>query len=190
MEPIMNFLEQYWGYTLFGGVTLGTIITFIITQIKTILKGRTKDKNIDVLLNKCEDLCTQLNEEREALAKEKEAHAKDLLDAQVSEQISEQKHSASEQYFHEVIATMFKSLSYLIVASRLPNEDKIELQSKFIELTNDKLNHYKEVIKDINDVYVKPAVTEIKQEITDDVIHTLEEAVKTTSSLLDKYTKE
>lgn len=179
MEPIMNFLEQYWGYTLFGGVTLGTIITFIITQIKAILKGRTKDKNIDVLLNKCEDLCNQLNEEREA-------HTKDLLDAQASEQ----KHSASEQYFHEVIATMFKSLSYLIVASRLPNEDKIELQSKFIELTNGKLAHYKEVIKDINDVYVKPAVTEIKQEITDDVIHTLEEAVKTTSSLLDKYTKE
>ena len=33
METIINFLEQYWGYTLFGGVSLGTMITFVITQI-------------------------------------------------------------------------------------------------------------------------------------------------------------
>ena len=37
MNDIINFLEQYWGYTIFGGVTLGAVITNIIVIIKTII---------------------------------------------------------------------------------------------------------------------------------------------------------
>ena len=44
MEEIINFLEQYWGYTLFGGASLGTMVTFVITQIKSLIKD--KNKNI------------------------------------------------------------------------------------------------------------------------------------------------
>ena len=179
MEPIMNFLEQYWGYTLFGGLTLGTIITFVVTQIVSILKGRIKDKNLDTLLTSLDDACAKLNE-AQTLREQQEMK----YQAQV------QQHAASEKYLQEVISTMFKSISYLIIASRLPNEDKIELQSKFIELTNGKLEQYKEVVKDITENYLRPAVTEVKEEIADDVIATLQSAVKNTASLLDKYTKE
>lgn len=179
MEPIMNFLEQYWGYTLFGSLTLGTIITFVVTQIVSILKGKTKDKNLNTLLTALDDACAKLNEAQELCEQQ-----------EMKYQAQVQQHAASEKYLQEVISTMFKSISYLIIASRLPNEDKIELQSKFIELTNGKLEQYKEVVKDITENYLRPAVTEVKEEIADDVIATLQSAVKNTASLLDKYTKE
>jgi hypothetical protein len=40
MEQIIQFLEEYWGVSIAGGVTVGTMVTFIIVQVKAILLSR------------------------------------------------------------------------------------------------------------------------------------------------------
>ena len=50
MESIINFLETYWGYTLFGGVTFGTLITFVVFQIKTLLKSKSQHNIVNDLM--------------------------------------------------------------------------------------------------------------------------------------------
>ena len=52
MEQIINFLEEFWGVTIVGGVSVGTLITFVIVQIKSLIKDKHKNTNIDKVLNK------------------------------------------------------------------------------------------------------------------------------------------
>lgn len=193
MEQIINFLEQYWGYTLVGGVSLGTVITFTITQIKTLIKDKTKNKNIDTMVSKADSLCEELNAREERREQElKQLTSK--LEAQQDEVTKKQLEIAEkEAYFEKVQAATFQAISYLVVASKLPTEDKIALQEKFTTLLNSKAVEYKEVIKD-EVIAVKDEVVAVKDEVIEkiipDITTTIAATVEETKSLLDKYTKE
>lgn len=175
MDTIIEFLEQYWGASLFGGVSLGTIITFTVTQIKLILKEKSKSKNLDNALELANNLCTELDN------RNKDNEVK--LAAMAAENEKMQKKIAErEAYFEKVQAATFQAISYLVIASKLPTEDKIALQEKFSNLTKDKVSEYKEVIEE--------HVNDIKEEIIPDIKETINDTVEETKSLLDKYTKE
>lgn len=179
MDIIINFLEQYWGLTLFGGVSVGTIITFTVTQIKVILKDKVKSKNLDTAVNTVDKLCNELDARTKAL-EEKNNQLSTELTKKNEEMI------AKEQYFEKVQAATFQAISYLVIASKLPTEDKIALQEKFTSVINDKAVQYKEMLAD--------EVTAVKAEVTNNIIPdataTITETVEETRSLLDKYTKE
>lgn len=179
MDTIINFLEQYWGLTLFGGVSVGTIVTFTITQIKVILKDKVKSKNLDSALSTVDKLCLELDARNKA-AEEKNAQLQTELNAKTEEMI------AKEQYFEKVQAATFQAISYLVIASKLPTEDKIALQEKFTSVINDKATQYKNMLAD--------EVAAVKAEVTNNIIPdataTVTATVEETKSLLDKYTKE
>lgn len=179
MDIIINFLEQYWGLTLFGGVSVGTIVTFTVTQIKVILKDKVKSKNLDTAVNTVDKLCNELDARTKAL-EEKNNQLSTELTKKNEEMI------AKEQYFEKVQAATFQAISYLVIASKLPTEDKIALQEKFTSVINDKAVQYKEMLTD--------EVTAVKAEVTNNIIPdataTITETVEETRSLLDKYTKE
>ena len=179
MDIIINFLEQYWGLTLFGGVSVGTIVTFTITQIKVILKDKVKSKNLDTAVTTVDKLCSELDARTKAL-EEKNNQLSTELTKKNEEMI------AKEQYFEKVQAATFQAISYLVIASKLPTEDKIALQEKFTSVINDKAVQYKEMLTD--------EVAAIKSEVTNNIIPdataTITETVEETRSLLDKYTKE
>lgn len=179
MEQIINFLEEYWGYTLVGGVSIGTLITFTITQIKTILKDKVKNKHIDTVVNTADNLCTELNAREER----RDAEMKKLTEKVTAQQ---EEIAKKEEYFEQVQAVTFQAISYLVIASKLPTEDKIALQEKFTTILNNKAVEYKEVLKD--------EVVALKNEVVDKVIPDAKDTVTTTisetKSLLDKYTKE
>lgn len=179
MEEIISFLEQYWGYTLVGGVSLGTIVTFVITQIKVILKDKVKTAALDTAINKADSLCEELSKRDEA-HKQERAH----LEKKIEEQ--QQEMQASAKYFENVQAATFQAISYLVVASKLPTEDKIALQEKFTTLLNSKAVEYKETIKD----EVVAVKNEVVEKIIPDATTTVAAALEETKSLLDKYTKE
>lgn len=176
MEQIINFLEQYWGYTIVGGATFGTIITFIVTQIKSLLSSKLKDaklgeqsRTVDKLMTKCEDLCTELSVkelEKQELHKQLELEQKKAL--------------VKEQYFEQVQASTFKAIAFLIAASKLPNEDKIALQKEFNSIVKPTFETYVEEVKET----VVPVVEEVKE----DTVAVVEETIQKTKSLLDKYT--
>ena len=74
----------------------------------------------------------------------------------------------------------FKALSFIIVASKLPSEDKIALQTEFAKLTA------APVIAPVAEKVVQPIVQETK-EVVQETVKTVVEAAGT---LLTKYINE
>ncbi len=159
MESIINFLETYWGYTLFGGVTFGTLITFIVFQIKTLLKSKTQHNIVNDLMKDVDGLITKLNEkEQEKLELIKEKRELD-----------------------QVQALTFKAISYLVAASKLPNEDKIALQKDFVLLAQRTKDQTITVAEDI--------AVEVKDTVIESATGIVEETLERTNDLLSKYTQ-
>ena len=179
MDAIMNFLEQYWGYTIFGGISLGTIITFTVTQIKALVKNKTNNQNIKDALDKAEGLCLELKQRNDEQTQ---------TINQLTTRIEKQQREMAERnaYFEQIQTATFQALSYLAIASKLPTEDKIALQQKFTSILEHKTVQYKEMLQD--------EVQALTDEITDNIIPDVQETIKTTveetKSLLDKYTDE
>jgi hypothetical protein len=162
MEQVIQFLEEYWGVSIAGGVTVGTLVTFIVVQIKAILQSnllRTQSTN---QLSNSNALVKEIAQKYSALeARHQELEAKD-------------------RYLEQVNLATFKALSYIVIASKLPIEDKLSLQQEFTKL-----------------MAVKPTVTEgsagvvfeqPKVEINQQAIaDTVETVVKAAGDLLSKY---
>lgn len=179
MEQIINFLEQYWGQALIGTTTLGTVITFIVTQIKAAIRDKIKNRNVDTVVSKADALCKELSERDER----REVEMKQL-ESQVA---SQQKEIAEkEAYFEKIQAATFQAISYLVVASKLPTEDKIALQEKFTTILSTKNTEYKEVLKE----EVEAFKNEVVETIIPDATETINTTIEETKSLLDKYMKE
>ena len=179
MEGIINFLEQYWGYTLVGGVTVGTVITFTITQIVTIFKSKAKDKLHEASV-------AENNKLREDLRTNEESYKTEIK--RLNEQIKRQQEQQAKRdaYFEKLQEVIFQSISYLVIASKLPTQDKIALQNKFSKLASSKALEYTEVIQD----EVKALEEEVKNTVIPDIVETVKSTAEETKSLLDKYMKE
>lgn len=181
MESIIKFLEQYWGYTLFGGLSLGTIATFTITQIKSLVankvKGTIHEEQINTVLNRTDQVCSELNAKLEAGEIEK----KELLSviAKQNKQLTEQ-----AQYFEKVQATTFQAISYLVMASKLSTDDKIALQEKFVNLGKEKITEYSNIVVE----ETKELKQDIPETVIPDAVETVNSTITETKSLLDKYT--
>lgn len=155
MEAIIQFFENYWGYTLFGGVTLGTLITFSVLMIRQLLAS-SKSKG---LFESFQKSLTKLMED----GKEVKERAR----------LEIEKEKEKNAYLEQVIAASFEAISYLTMSSKLPIEEKIRLQNKF------------------NEIVVKPAVKDVKENIVPDTVPEIEEVVTTavarTKTLLDSF---
>lgn len=88
-------------------------------------------------------------------------------------QLEIEKEKEKNAYLEQVIATSFEAISYLTMSSKLPIEEKIRLQNKF------------------NEIVVKPAVKDVKEDIVPDTVPEIEEVVTTavarTKTLLDSF---
>lgn len=228
MDTIITFLEQYWGYTVCGGISLGTIITTIIVLIKTVLKDKHKDTLLDDAVNHANSLCDELNKHNENYEKEREelknfittqqlefsniiVNVQDSANRKINalqaaltkkqnDLITQQKGiAAKEEYFAQVQATTFQAISYLVLASKLPTEDKVVLQEKFNKLATHDASKYKQISVD-NFTANFTDITDIKfsnlpdhlddSDSSIDASVSIQNTIEETKSLLDKYTKE
>lgn len=224
MDNIITFLEQYWGYTLFGGISLGTIVSTTIVLIKTVLKDKHKDTLIDNAVSHANNLCDELNKRNENYEKEREelrdfiatqqtefsnvllsvqeyANKKintlqESLTRKQNELITQQNEMvAKEQYFEQVQATTFQAISYLVLASKLPTDDKIVLQEKFNKLSKAPIGEYKQLVTNDTSAYTDTINVNFSNLPEHTAIETnadtvVQDTIKETQSLLDKYTKE
>jgi hypothetical protein len=156
MEQIIQFLEEYWGVSIAGGVTVGTLVTFTIVLVKSILLNNSKNA----------ELTTAIKQVNEVIAKYDRLEQRYIA--------LEQKH----QYLEQVNMTTFKALSFIVVASKLPSEDKIALQTDFAKLTAPVVTAAP-VIKQV----VEPVIEETK----DVVQETITTVVQAAGNLLTKY---
>lgn len=159
MEAIIQFFENYWGYTLFGGVTLGTLGTFSVLMVKQLLASA-KSKGLFESFQK--DLI-KLMEDRKEL-KERA-------------QVEIEKEKEKNAYLEQVVAASFEAISYLTMSSKLPIDEKIKLQNKFNEIV------VKPAVEDVKEKIVPEVVSEVVPEV-EEVVTT---AVARTKTLLDSF---
>ena len=89
----------------------------------------------------------------------------------------EQRHKALEaqvKYSEQVNLATFKAIAYVVMASKLPIEEKLALQKEF------------EKLKPVVSEGTAGVVPEVKVEIAPQVVETV---VKAASDLISKYTK-
>lgn len=204
MSSIMNFLEQYWGYTIFGTITFGTLITTVVALIKMILSNKLKNNQmstlgttVNTLLEKLankdvehsaliEQMKTETNEHYEAMKKQQEQFNKQL--------------ESSNSYSQKVQAVTFTALSYIIMASKLPDDTKLSLIAKFNLLLSEGatcINDLTEAVEDLgNQLTSWQTDLEAQSVVTDNeptlnpvapVLNVQEEVSQTVKTLFDKY---
>jgi len=188
MELIMNFLEQYWGLTICGGITLGGLVTALIGLFK-VVKGNNIFKNENGILtskiNQLIKFASTQEEKLEALAQEN----KKLIAEKV----------AQNEYFNKVQALTFEGLSYLIMSSKMPSEDKASLMKKFTTLTNTTEQQVYQASERAIDkitntaISVNNTVDKAEQRLdeskskADDLVQDVVGVIEKSQSLLDKY---
>lgn len=195
IEQIINFLEKYWGYSIAGGLTLGTIITFIVTQIKSLISSGTFKKMIKGLTGK---LQAQYDESLKLLdvIKEKDEERQVLFNELTK--VRKEQQSANE-YYNKVQAAQFKAFSYIIMASKLTEGDKLELLEEFEKL---------KLAMPVTELPVIESVPEVKENSFDEALQeaeanqevvkeqliesakAVEDVVEKAKTLFEKYTKE
>lgn len=163
MESILNFFEQYWGYTLFGSVTIGSLVAFVIAAVKMFLSLRASKKETDEQNITIASLIKTIKDKDELQR---------LKDGELQQQA---------EYFQKVQAATFKSLSYLIMASKLSTEDKLALTNSFAELTKTTAEQVQEAHDQVEEK-VQEKVAE-----AEDIKEVVVTTVETAKSLLDKY---
>jgi hypothetical protein len=189
MENAIQFIEEYWGVTIAGGVTVGSIISFVVIQMKYIIQARVKDVEIQGLINSVKQSVTATSDvERFALTQ------KQLLVKEI-QAIEEQKQILIEEnaHFRQTEAVLFKAISYLVIASKLPIEEKIALQEDFMKLKTKTVEPETVELKSVesiieaanNPIEAVEEPTEKEQE----VFTTIKNVVEKATTLLDKYAK-
>lgn len=130
MEQIIAFLEKYWGYSLFSGVTIGTIITFIITQIKSIASSSSFKSTVKKIISDVQDQYSEYAKVID-LVKQKATEQLNLYNELIRVRKEQQQ---ANTYYNKVQAAQFKAFSYIIMASKLTEGDKLELLNEFKQL--------------------------------------------------------
>jgi hypothetical protein len=167
MEQLMAFLEQYWGFSLLGGATVGTIVTFTVTMLKSLRRDNAKSGLVTTLMNKLEDITEKNNA---------------LMESNKALELKHEEAIKRTETQDKALALTFKAISFLVVSSKLPNEDKLALQEDFIELGNEiKTQGVETGTKVVQKV--AETIPEAKEEVT----QIISGAIGAATTLLDKY---
>lgn len=161
MEGLIKFLEENWGVTIVGGVTIGSLIMFGISAIKMFLRDKIKNREVNAIVS---DVLTRT-----------ENAVMSITDRYNKTEKENQRLHAENEYLQRVVTSTFKAISYLTMASKLPTEEKIVLQSEFTALMTP--------LKD----RVEEAVVEVVEETKQDVTEVVKDVVEKAGNILDKY---
>jgi uncharacterized protein YueI len=161
MEGLIKFLEENWGVTIVGGVTIGSLIMFGISAIKMFLRDKIKNREVNAIVS---DVLTRT-----------ENAVMSITDRYNKTEKENQRLHAENEYLQRVVTSTFKAISYLTMASKLPTEEKIVLQSEFTALLTP--------LKD----RVEEAVVEVVEETKQNVTEVVKDVVEKAGNILDKY---
>lgn len=161
MEPIMNFIEQYWGYSVVGGVTIGTLLTFAGLFIKQFISNNKFKKYTDGILAQYKNAVDIIGK-----AKEETEEVRALM----------LKEKQEKEYMQRVVTASFEAISYLTMASKLSIKEKLELQEKLNAVV---------VAPVITEV--KETVEEVIVEKQPELVDSLTESVTKAKTILDQF---
>lgn len=146
MDNLIEFLSKYWGYTIIGTVSVGTVVANVWAIIKMYIQLKRKTVEHSRTVQKYEDLQDKYNVQLQR-----------------------------NQYMDNVIATTFKAISYITMASKLSTDDKLALQEDFSKLLN------------TTKAKISPVVKAVTETVTETVVDIVEDTITQTDGLLTKY---
>lgn len=193
MKELMEFFEQYWGYTIVGGVTLGAVVTNIIAIIKVILTSNVKNKQCTAVVNTANELQEKLNAKDEqyelALAKYEQAQIEYNKELERKQQEYMQELKTVEGRTQQITSVLFTAISYIIMGSKLDDETKLSVLNKMNGLLSytekeQTQENVSTILQEAISNYTKEGVT-----VTPAVpVETqIEETVQSAQTLFDKY---
>lgn len=161
METIINFLEEYWGVALLGGTTVGTLVTFVVVQIKMFARNKIKD----IQLGSAERTVLSVTEDVKRLI----GRVKELEE-------EKQMYINRNLYTDKVIASVFETLSYLAMESKMGVDVKKKVLETFTRIGDMPAKHMDLEERDVEE---ESKVLEAS----------VKEAISKSTSLLEQYTK-
>lgn len=167
IDETIAWLQLNWGVTLFGGVSLGTIISTVVLLAKQWVANKAQGTKYETLFNgamKATDEAIQLYKA------EKEKNGKVNL---------------QNLFMQQSQAVLMDAIIKMALSSKLDSDDKAAIVGNLERL---KLMAPVEVAETVKDT-TTTIITNAQQEITENPTQTVFNVVEGAASLLDKYTQ-
>ena len=167
MDQVMDFIDVYWGVSILGGLTVGTLINTVWISVKNYFSTKTNNVLVTAAIAAVDSALKK---------KDEETYAKAELILQ-------------NEYLQRGQVLLFKYINYLTVASKLDGAQKIELVQEAQALQIEFQGRFEGLATVISEGLVEAALEIISgnQEVA---VSILDEAINSAGSLLDNYTEE
>lgn len=162
----ITWLEQNWGVTMFGTVSLGAVVTTVWLLVKQWVANKVQGTKYENLFRSSQD---QFNKMADLYKAEKEKNA----------QINVQ-----NIFMQQSQAVLMDAIIKMALSSKLDGDDKVAIVANVERL---KLMTPVEIVETVKEK-TESIVTNVQQELTANPAQTVLNITNSVSSLLDKYT--
>lgn len=193
MKELIEFFEQYWGYTLAGGLTLGALVTNIVAFVKSIIATKINNTQCSSVIEKADELQSKLVEKDEqyetALKKYELAQEEYNKELERKQQEYMQELKTVEGRTQQITSVLFTAVSYIIMGSKLDDETKLSVLNQMNGLLSykEKEQTQEDVQDMLNNAISNYTKEEVKEPEEVKVQEQISEAVQTAQTLFDKY---
>ena len=168
VNQVMNWIQQNWGVTAFGGLTIGGIISMVLLMTKQWISNKTQGTKYEQFYESSKE---QINNIRELYEMEKAKNAeKDIV----------------VTFQQEAQAFTMDAIVKLILSSKLDSDDKVAVVAGAERL---KQMAPKEIVQSVKDK-AETVVTNLTKEANEKPEQTIFNIASSATTLLDKYNKQ
>lgn len=168
VNQVMNWVQQNWGVTAFGGLTIGGIISMVLLMAKQWISNKAQGTKYEQFYESSKE---QINNIRELYEMEKAKNAeKDMV----------------VTFQQEAQAFTMDAIVKLILSSKLDSDDKVAVVAGAERL---KQMAPKEIVQSVKDK-AETVVTNLTKEANEKPEQTIFNIANSATTLLDKYNKQ
>lgn len=168
VNQVMNWVQQNWGVTAFGGLTIGGIISMVLLMVKQWISNKAQGTKYEQFYESSKE---QINNIRELYEMEKAKNTeKDMV----------------VTFQQEAQAFTMDAIVKLILSSKLDSDDKVAVVAGAERL---KQMAPKEIVQSVKDK-AETVVTNLTKEANEKPEQTIFNIANSATTLLDKYNKQ
>ena len=168
VNQVMNWVQQNWGVTVFGGLSIGGIISMVLLMAKQWVSNKTQGTKYEQMFESSKE---QFNNIKQLYEMEKaKGDEKDMVIT----------------FQQEAQAFTMDAIVKLILSSKLDSDDKVAVVAGAERL---KQMAPKEIVQSVKDK-AETVVTNLTKEANEKPEQTIFNIANSATTLLDKYNKQ
>lgn len=165
MDTIINWLEQNWGTAIFGGMSLGTVVTTVIVLVKQWVSNKAQGTKYETMWNSSQQIIA------------------DLKTAYDNERLKNTETSKEKVFLQASQTVLMDAMIKMAMASKLDVDDKVSIVANVERL---KLMTPQEIVEDVKEK-TETVVTNVTTELEANPVQTIVNLTNSAGTLLDKY---